>query len=63
MTLDIAVDGAEADPEGDETARRFALVDRARRELAGARPSLLGGRSAPKQEQPAQARSGEPSAR
>jgi hypothetical protein len=33
MTLDIALDGAAPDPEGDETARRLALVDQARREL------------------------------
>jgi hypothetical protein len=33
MTLDIAVDGAQVDPHGSETARRFALVERARRDL------------------------------
>jgi len=33
MTLDIALDGAAIDPDGDETARRFALCDRARQEL------------------------------
>ena len=40
MTLDIALEGAEADPEGDETARRFALVDArpARAAGAGAEP-------------------------
>jgi hypothetical protein len=42
MTLDIAIDGAEIDPEGDETARRFALADRARRELATLASSLAG---------------------
>ena len=34
MTLEIALDGATADPEGDATARRFALIGRARLELA-----------------------------
>ena len=33
MTLDIAIDGAQVDPQGSETARRFALVERARRDL------------------------------
>ncbi len=42
MTLDIAVDGAASDPEGDETARRFALVERARRELAALALGLAG---------------------
>ena len=42
MTLDIAIEGALADPEGDETARRFALCDRARRELAALSHSLAG---------------------
>ena len=34
MTLDIALDGAVADPEGDDIARRFALIGRAQLELA-----------------------------
>jgi hypothetical protein len=34
MTLEIALDGAGADPEGSDSSRRFALVDRARLELA-----------------------------
>ena len=42
MTLDIAIEGAPADPEGDEIARRFALCDRARRELAALSHSLAG---------------------
>jgi hypothetical protein len=42
MTLDLAVEGAEADAEGDETARRFALVKRARHELAMLAESVLG---------------------
>jgi hypothetical protein len=42
MTLDIAIEGAEADPEGDETARRFALCDVARHELAALAHSLRG---------------------
>jgi hypothetical protein len=33
MTLEIAAEGAEADPDGDEAARRMALVLHARREL------------------------------
>ena len=40
MTLDIAVDGANADPEGDETARRMALVGRAVSELSALAASL-----------------------
>ncbi len=62
MTLDIALDGAEADPEGDETARRFALVDRARRELQALSACLEDDQS-PKKKKPAQARSRKPSAR
>ena len=42
MTLDIAIEGAPIDAEGDETARRFALCDRARRELATLAHSLEG---------------------
>ena len=34
MALEIATEGAAADPEGDEAARRMALIDRARREIA-----------------------------
>lgn len=33
MSLDLAIEGAEVDPEGGETARRFALADQARSEL------------------------------
>lgn len=33
MSLDIAAENAVLDPEGSDIARRFALVDRARREL------------------------------
>jgi hypothetical protein len=43
MSLDIAIDGAEADPEGDETARRFALAGRARQELETLASHLAGG--------------------
>jgi hypothetical protein len=42
MSLDIAIDGADTDPEGDDTARRFALADRARRELQTLAASLAG---------------------
>jgi len=41
MTLDIALEGAEIDPEGDEAARRFALVERARLELESLSKSLM----------------------
>ena len=54
MALEIAVDGAEIDPEGNETARRFALVERARRELESLSKSLLG-ELAEEPEAPAQA--------
>lgn len=40
MTLDIAIEGATIDADGDETARRFALCDQARRELAALAHSL-----------------------
>jgi hypothetical protein len=40
MTLDIAIDGAQVDPQGSETARRFALVERARRNLVTLARSL-----------------------
>lgn len=43
MSLDFAIEGAEADPEGDETARRFALADRARQELRTLASNLAGG--------------------
>jgi hypothetical protein len=42
MTLDIAIDGAPIDPDGDDIARRFALCDRARQELAALANSLSG---------------------
>ena len=42
MTLDIALDGAEANSNGDTTARRFALAERARRELVTLAKSLAG---------------------
>jgi hypothetical protein len=40
MTLEVAVEGAEADPEGDPAARRMALVEQARFELATLATSL-----------------------
>lgn len=43
MMLEIALDGAPADPEGDDTARRFALIGRARLDLASLAGSLTGG--------------------
>ncbi len=42
MTLDIAIEGALADPDGDDMARRFALCDRARHELEALAHSLRG---------------------
>jgi hypothetical protein len=42
MTLEIAIDGASIDPEGDEAARRIALVDRSRAELAALAGGLAG---------------------
>lgn len=42
MTLEIALDGAVLDPEGAETARRMALIDRARSELITLAGSLVG---------------------
>jgi hypothetical protein len=53
MALEIAVEGANVDPEGDETARRFALVERARRELASLSQSVLGEAAAPLRRSPA----------
>ncbi len=46
MTLEIAAEGAEADPAGDEAARRMALINRARLEISALAASLSGG-SAP----------------
>jgi hypothetical protein len=43
MTLEIATDGAHADPQGDEPARRMALIDRARQEIAVLAEGLAGG--------------------
>lgn len=60
MTLDIAIDGAEMDPEGDEIERRFALVDRARLELATLARGLAG-ELAPAPQEPDQARETDPS--
>jgi len=40
MLLEIAADGTTADPEGDEAARRMALVGRARLELSTLAGSL-----------------------
>jgi hypothetical protein len=42
MTLEIAIDGAALDPEGDETARRMALVERSRAEIAALAAGLAG---------------------
>jgi hypothetical protein len=43
MTLDIAIEGAIADEEGNDTARRFALAGQARRELQTLAASLSPG--------------------
>jgi hypothetical protein len=42
MTLEIATDGAVADADGDEPARRMALVDRARQEISALAAGLAG---------------------
>ena len=42
MTLAIAIEGADVDAEGSENARRFALIERARRELAALARGLAG---------------------
>jgi len=47
MTLDIALNGAPVDAAGEETARRFALVERARQELAALAHVLLVEAAAP----------------
>lgn len=43
MTLEIATEGTAADAEGDETARRMALVGHARAELSTLAAGLAGG--------------------
>ena len=43
MTLEIATDGTAADADGDETARRMALVGHARAELSALAAGLAGG--------------------
>ena len=47
MSLDIALEGAGADPEGDDTERRFALAKRARNELQTLAANLAGGAPGP----------------
>jgi hypothetical protein len=47
MTLDIALDGALVDDTGEEAARRFALVERARQELGALANVLLVEAAAP----------------
>ena len=47
MTLEIATDGAAADPEGDEPARRFALVEQARGDLLSLVKGLSSAPTAP----------------
>ena len=42
MTLEIATEGAAADPAGDEPARRMALIARARQEIAALAAGLAG---------------------
>jgi hypothetical protein len=42
MTIEIALDGVDADPEGSDAARRFALIGQARAELAALASSLAG---------------------
>jgi hypothetical protein len=47
MILEIATDGAEVDPEGDEAARRMSLIDRGRSELMTLAAGLADDRSSP----------------
>lgn len=47
MTLEIAIEGAPADAAGDEHARRLALVERGRSELATLAASLSGAAEPP----------------
>lgn len=47
MTLEIATDGAAADSEGDESARRFALIQQARTDLLSLARSLSPAPTAP----------------
>jgi hypothetical protein len=49
MTLEIAIEGVEADAAGDETARRTALISRARAELSGLAASLSGRSALPRE--------------
>lgn len=42
MSIGIAIEGAEVDPNGSENARRLALIERARRELAALARGLSG---------------------
>jgi hypothetical protein len=42
MTLEIATEGMVADPEGTETARRVALINRARSELSALAGTFAG---------------------
>jgi hypothetical protein len=42
MFLDMATEGMEIDPEGDESERRFALAAKARKELLTLAASLAG---------------------
>jgi hypothetical protein len=52
MTLELAAEGVAADPAGNEDARRFAMVERARRELTALAKSLAG-TNPPTSEKPA----------
>jgi hypothetical protein len=47
MTLELASHGADADPYGDEAARRMALVKRVHDELAALATGLSGGSARP----------------
>ncbi len=42
MTLEIATEGADVDPEGDEAARRMALIERVRVEVSTLAGGLAG---------------------
>jgi hypothetical protein len=52
MTLEIALDGVVRDPEGDEAARRFVLIDQVRHEVNALASGLAGKTAASSSGQP-----------
>lgn len=45
MTVEIALDGVDSDPDGSDAARRFALIGEARMELVSLATALAGRRA------------------